>query len=655
MKPKEFLCLSVSLSLGLSLAGSLAAQRLPTKQLAGPIEEIRTGVMAPVDPVAAGIESKSAMIPVDLVRTESGAWSWTGKLAVDGDRFSMVLFAGDESWSVEVGPSRLKRLTAARDLASHVERASLELGNDAFAGDYYRFTAVEPGEWDIAVEADAPAQGRGYLLYSSDSPYRLLSYQAGGSQLVGGEMGFAGYGIAKSRVDGALEKAAGMVERASLRVTPPAGKPWTLPMLDDGRHGDELAGDGVFGGSFRAARAGEYHVQVVARGTTPEGLPFVRTAEHVVPVIAPQVELALDIASARLVDGKRLKVALPVHNADGAPEKYRVFAEVWGRDALGEMRPVSWIGGISYVDGGMLTLGLDLRWIALSEARADFELRHLRIEDPDTFIPVVRAERLALDAPKLPPSALAVPKSVDQEMLTGPRPERAAEAAGALEKAAGGKLMLVHGYCSGNAWGGVANQFSDDILFQDFHQNRSHDAFAILIGTFGASYPSFGVVAHSQGGAASLHLYTYYWSGLDWAGPGRLIQSVGTPYQGTALAGNAAVLGQIFGVGCGTNYDLTYGGASSWLSGIPSWARDDVNYYTTSFEDVWWRYDYCHLVTDLLLGDPDDGTTEKSKGQLSSGVNRGHKTKWCHTTGMRDPAQVTDSSRNSTMNSNAAR
>ena len=38
-----------------------------------------------------------------------------------------------------------------------------------------------------------------------------------------------------------------------------------------------------------------------------------------------------------------------------------------------------------------------------------------------------------------------------------------------------------------------------------------------------------------QGGAASLHLYTYYWSGFDYATGNRLIQSVGTPYQGTAL------------------------------------------------------------------------------------------------------------------------
>jgi hypothetical protein len=358
--------------------------------------------------------------------------------------------------------------------------------------------------------------------------------------------------------------------------------------------------------------------------------------------------LAHDLASAQIVDDSRLQISLAVDTFDGAPDKYRVFAEVWGADAHGKMQPVSWVGGMSYVDSGYLSLGLDLRWIGLSDARDDFELRNLRIEDPDTFIAVARRDSMSLLTPRLPALARAIPKTMDESMFVGPRPARAS-----ADKA-GGRLLLVHGYCSGNVWGPVSGQFSNDSVFLDTNQNRSHDTFANLIASFGSSYSSYGIVAHSQGGAASLHLYTYYWSGLDYATGGRLIQSVGTPYQGTSLAGNAAVLGQIFGVGCGTNYDLTYSGASSWLSGVPSWARNAVNYYTTSFKDNWWSYDYCHLVTDLLLNDPDDGTTEKAKGQLSSGVNRGHKTGWCHTSGMADPPQTTDSSRNSTMNSNAA-
>jgi hypothetical protein len=80
-----------------------------------------------------------------------------------------------------------------------------------------------------------------------------------------------------------------------------------------------------------------------------------------------------------------------------------------------------------------------------------------------------------------------------------------------------------------------------------------------------------------------------------------------------------------------------------------------VHYSTTSFTDVWYRYDYCSLATDMFLGDPEDGVTERDYGQLPGGNNRGHKTGWCHTSGMRDPAQTSDASRNADMNANAAR
>ena len=57
-----------------------------------------------------------------------------------------------------------------------------------------------------------------------------------------------------------------------------------------------------------------------------------------------------------------------------------------------------------------------------------------------------------------------------------------------------------------------------------------------------------------------------------------------------------------------------------------------------------------NIATDLFLSDPDDGVVERSYAQLPGANNRGHKTGWCHTSGMRDPAQTSDSSRNSDMN-----
>ena len=132
-----------------------------------------------------------------------------------------------------------------------------------------------------------------------------------------------------------------------------------------------------------------------------------------------------------------------------------------------------------------------------------------------------------------------------------------------------------------------------------------------------------------------------------------MIQSVGSPYQGTALAGSLASLGSVFGVGCDSQNDLTESGAVAWLSYIPTWARNAVYYYTTSFKDRWWAYDYCNFATDPFLSDPDDGVVAKGRGQLPSGNNAGHKTNQCHTTGMRDDAQYLDGNRNSQMNAYA--
>ena len=81
-----------------------------------------------------------------------------------------------------------------------------------------------------------------------------------------------------------------------------------------------------------------------------------------------------------------------------------------------------------------------------------------------------------------------------------------------------------------------------------------------------------------------------------------------------------------------------------------------MNYYTTAFRTTnWWTNDYCNFGTDLVLSDPEDGTTEKAYGQLSGGINRGHTSGQCHTTGMRDPAQYLDATRNATMNLATAR
>lgn len=616
------------------------------KQLAGPPSEFAS--MAAANPIGAAIHSKSALLPINLEKSVGGGFSWQASIPVESDNLRFVVLSGNakSAWNLSMQDPASKRVHNAADLAIEKRAADYGMAEARVPAEFYSFSNIPRGDWKVKVEG--ASAGRGFLLVEGGGSEQLMSHQTAFNQLVGERIGLVAsvYDLEKS----ADVENANVLSEAWLRVTAPDGQLRQSPMFDDGLHQDGVANDGVFGADFLADQAGDFNAQVVVRGRDAAGGSFLRSAEHLIPVIDRKLQLAAVGVQAKSVGDERIELRLAVNAAKAAGSHYRVYAEVWGQDSNQKSIPVAWIGGMSDLGKSGLALGLDRRWIALAGASAPFELRNVRIEDPDHFIALAKAERLPLDLGSAGKVAANRGVSIDDSMRMGPRPAELISS-----KGVGSKLLLVHGYCSSDVWGGVAGQFSNAAVFRDLNKNRSHDAFARLIQTFGNTWNSYGIVAHSQGGAAALHLYNYYWSGLDNAGAGRLIQSVGTPYRGTSLAGNLAVLGSIFGVGCGSNTDLTYSGAASWLAGIASWARAKTNFHTTSFKDRSFVYDYCHLGSDLLLSDPDDGTTEKTYGQLSGGVNLGHKTGWCHTSGMRDPAQTTDSSRNSNMSANAAR
>lgn len=642
--------LSLSVFSALCLAAPLAqaADALVAKELAGPPAEF--AAMRPADPAAAAIHSKAALIPVEMTQDKSGQYRWQGDVPAENGKMRMLVFSGDNAaWQAELAAPGAKSKPIGR-VATAVRRADFGTELMSFPADFYTVENAAKGMHTLTLRGSAGGAQRGFVLIEGDDATELASYQTHARQLRGERIGFAAT-LTHAELEGdiALGKAAGKVGSATLNVTAPGGNRASYPMFDDGAHADGAAGDGTFGGDFLADEVGQYQAQVVFRGNDRTGQPIVRSAEHLVPVVDATLTLAASKAGAIATSASRASIRIPVAESAKAKRGYRAIGQVWGTDASGAATPVAWIGGMVEPSEGALSLGFDQRWVALAKAQGPFELRNLRIEDADYFVTVASIDRMSLDLPALDAKVAARPVVVDETMTMGERP-----AALAAEKGTGTRLLLIHGYCSGGVW--PTSQFSNASTFADFNQNRTHDQFARLIQSFGSTWNSFGTVAHSQGGAASLHLYTYYWSGLDNATGARLMQSVGTPYQGTNLSGILATLGSWFGVACGSNANMTYSGASSWLAGIPTWARAKVNYYTTSFRFTnWWTNDYCNFATDLVLSDPEDGTTEQAYGQLPGAVNRGHTTGQCHTSGMRDPAQYNDASRNATMNANAAR
>ncbi|GJM42851.1 MAG: conditioned medium factor [Ardenticatenaceae bacterium] len=649
------------------LAAPSAADELEavfTKQVAGPGSDVLDGRSQLPNPANLGVRSRTAMIPVTFSQAADGSWQWQDSLLVDSrsEMSFMVLGPDAAQWemSLQTPAGEAMRLGQGIDQAGVVQRTGeIGLEQQSFSGDIYTFAQPERGAWQMTVRtAVAPSTTdtpNGYLLLSNDSPYQIYAHLSSYSLWTNHQIGLVAYAYDAAQDSGASAPAAAanIIRQAQMQLIAPNGRTTRLILFDDGRHGDGAANDGVFGALMTPRQTGQYTAQVTMRGQTPDGAPVLRTTEHIFPVVEQTVSLADGPVTATADGLNRLRFNLNVATT-AAVDQVQLYAELWGADVNGQMAPVTWIGGLAAPTADGIPVSVDGRWLALANASAPFELRNVRLQDVETHIPLTQLESIALNIPESVSRGVAetAVTEITEEMLMGERPT-AVTANQPAPNAPGGVLMLVHGYCSGGVW--PTGDFTSDVTFQDYNQNRSHDQFANLIGSYGSQFPSFGIVAHSQGGAASLHLYTYYWSGLDYSSGSRLIQSVGTPYQGTALAGNLALLGQLFGAGCGTNWDLTYDGAALWLSGIPSWARSRVYYHTTSFKDVWWRYDYCNIATDLFLSDPDDGVVEKWSGQLSGGNNLGHKTGWCHTSGMRDPAQTQDHSRNANMNTYANR
>ncbi len=557
------------------------------------------------------------------------------------------------------------------DEAQNIKPQALQkiaVGPQQFDGKQYAINAAQNGSFKLELsyhgKLDSKALEKdvlGYVLFKGNSDLQAVSHLNSHFTTQDNDFALVAYMVNASDAKGnreqmvSLEPALGVIDSVKASVKSPSGKTHYIRLNDLGINGDKLAGDGRYSATMPSDEIGVYITQVQYQGHQANGKAFTRTTTDIYPIAAKSFEFGKGFALIKPQSGTKAVIEVPVKQLDDSNEVH-LSAELWGTDVNGEQHPAAWVGGITQPQtqkgATKLALNFDTRWLSLQGLSAPYSLKSVKLQTVDGNVPLavktqMSAKGFGLTKPSMTASAQQL--TISDDMLVGTMPAKQQSAT----LGSGSKLLLVHGYCSGQAW--LESHFYNAVEFKDYKQNISHNTFAQRVRNFGSSYNSYGIVAHSQGGAAALELYTKYWSGLDNASSGRLIQSVGTPYQGTALAGNLAAIGDVFGAGCGTNTDLTYNGASNWLSTIPTWARAKVNYYTTSFTDNWWSYDYCHLATDLFLDDPEDGTTEKWSGQLSGATNRGHKTGQCHTSGMRDPQQTRDTGRNSTMSSNAAR
>jgi len=418
---------------------------------------------------------------------------------------------------------------------------------------------------------------------------------------------------------------------------------------------------GVYGAHFRANEAGTYIVQAVLKGswTTPTAIstpvPFERTSQHIIQVSSATVELA-GSASARIKDNEHILIDIDV---TGTGDQLRAYAEVYGVDpSTLEFKPACWIGGIVSVQDDAITLELDLNWLEFAGVMGPLQLQNVYISDLVTSYPVSSVNDQLMSVLGTEPENLRIelsnpPTTITRQMRVGVNPLKYQ-----YNNTAAPSLILLPGYCSSsNPWLSTPSAFTNAGYLNLARGNYGHHEFALKALAFFESVnsPSFSLIGHSQGGCVSTHIYNYFFTGLDNAKGGRLLQSVGSPYTGCTAAGTLAELGEIFGVGCGSNNDLSLDGAANWLSGISPDASSEVYFYTTTYEQGKFFGDWCNLPINIVLQWPNDGTAEIRYAHIPYGHNMGNTQKQCHTTGMAYPAQFTDVTRNQQMNAAAAR
>lgn len=644
------------------------------RHVTAPPSDIVSGRVVLPDPAA--LESSSTYAVLELPwQRDAGAGAWVAAVELPVERAGPLALAlvgvNAESWTWELAAPASAPRNADALVATGAARRSVEsiASDDPRSSVGLEFTAADAGTWRVSVRAptaDEPSQAW-LALRTAGAEDVVLRSHLGTHHLLSDRAVSVVASLAAP--DGRLAPAAGqvLVESAAGRTT--------QALWDDGLHDDGAAGDGLFGAWIGPLVPGAARVAVQMQARVAGGAQLARTVHHAFVVEEPAVRLA-GWATTSVLDDQRLGIEVALQPLT-ALRRLHLSAEVWATDARGAAVPVAWL---SYIGQPVETWGttsldlqLDGRWLALAGAATagaagarQLELRRVRVQDPDTHVVFDELAALTLPAGALPSSAFAAAGralAVTPDMLMGappagsppvilssiaPPPAPAAVIGGGtlsalphpvLRRA----LLLSHGYCSsGNIWP-AADFSAPKIQFLDPNANRSNDEFAQLLAAAGAGKDSFGFVGHSQGGLAALHLLTYYTSGLDFAFGPRRIQSVASPYQGTPLAS----LGFF---ACGVNDDMTPSGAALWLAGIPSWARNEVFYWTTQNSGS-----ACNFFTNLILASPNDGTVEKAAGQLPGAHSMGHVSGWCHTTGMSNPANYTDHARNAQMNAQAAR
>jgi len=653
---------------GLLGVAALPANMIP-KQLAGPPSEFI--VMNLFTPSEAALSGSSAFIWLEFDQAIAQLGSapsqsiLTVELPVDAtETFAFAIFSPHEKdFKLQlVNPNK-------KTVKLNGEASSWPIGDEQVPGTAYKFTKdVVVGTWvlTITVPTGLLSQmnsdfGDGAVILFNDDSFRIKTHLSTYNLQFQKQIGLVTE--VSDSFGTRLLASQGNAISARMELVLPDGTEETVEMKDDGLHADGKANDGIWGATIEAEEMGIYMAEAIVSGTDSNGVKFIRSTQHLLPVVDKEVSLT---GNARAVT-KDKRIVIEVEVVMGSTFNildtlFRPYAQVWGTHVVtGAPVPVCWLSSMQAITkasgANVLRLELDTKWLQMAHAKGPLTLKNVVVQESNYYIPLSQMNVMNV---KMTPEASVVLRSIQpakieitKEMTEGVMPEFLMN----LTTNAGAPFqMLLHGYCAGgNPWKSYSS-WRAPAFYDDPSANRLNQDFAEQVFKFAADQKmtAWSVIGHSQGGIVGLYLLNYYFTGMDGAKNGRLIQSVGTPWRGCSGAGTGANLAKIFGQGCGSNYDLTVDGSTLFLSGIRPDTRKEVDFYTTTYQQGKPFGDYCNLAVNFVLEWPNDGTCELIYSDFEGGVNKGNIQKWCHTTGMGYPAQYTDNSRNAVLNANSA-
>jgi len=643
---------------------------LPRKQLAGLPSEF--GMHRLPDPSVGALTEQGAFIYIDLVpsadRVDGSEWS-TALIVDSSELFAFAIFSPlfDSLDFTLTNPS-------GQIVPMVGTNSFYPVGDEELPCQIYTLENPAVGSWVLSAQSKSGAildtdalTPQGAVITFNQSPIKAWAHLMTYHLTTGDQVGLVARITTDSEiVEGVVPKAVPeVVFQAYMEVLTPAGTQLSVPMHDDGLHSDELANDGIYGGSIAASEVGTYTATATLKGKTAEGVEFMRTTEHVLPVVTNEIDF-LGTAFMTTEESSHATIQFPVETPE-LPENslFRAYAEIYGTDASGQEVAICWLSSMvnpTTVNSQLVvSLSLDLSWVVKAGAKAPFTAKNVYIQDAHVHIPLDTLDSVVITTTaaqnrKFSQLPTIADLEITREMRVGRYP------AGfnlTRSNAAAPTLMMVHGYCSdGNPFEAQTGQFSDAVYYDNPKANMNNQDFAEEVAALAEAnnMEAFSVIGHSQGGIIGLHLYNYYFTAMDKTeATGRKIQTLGTPFLGCTGAGSSANLIKIFGYGCGTNTDLTVDGSRLWLAGITAEARSQVYFYTTTYKTGNLFGDYCNMAVNMVLEWPNDGVTELEYSKLPKGNNMGNVEKWCHTSDMGYPAQYTDKSRNTQMNGFAAR